>query len=63
MNEARYDGEAEALYVTLGAPIKPGGVVHTAHLNDSVNLDYAEGRLVGVEVLYVKLRPRKSVPV
>jgi uncharacterized protein YuzE len=49
---AAYDRDAHALYLTLGAPIQPGGVVRTVSMDAMVNADLdAEGRVLGVEIL------------
>lgn len=48
---ARYDPEADALYITI-RPIPDGGAVHTRQLTDQVHLDHdGAGNILGVEVL------------
>ncbi len=58
MRELRYDPEANAAYVTIGAPIVDGGVARTVPVDlphgiaGELFLDFDEhGHLLGVEVL------------
>src|SRR5207245_3635726 len=65
---ATYDPEADALYLTLGPPIPPGGVALTRVLHEvdagscgcgDIMADFdAQGHLLGIEILGVSMLPR-----
>ncbi len=62
MMKIEYDQEADAAYIYLKHPIKPGEVRKTSELKEDVFLDYDEkGKILGLEILNAKKKLTKNV--